>query len=544
MMGSSSGLTYAQVAKKQHAALSTTKSACQSRHVQSTQPEMRHLAAANNRISVSSHAHSHESTASTTEVPSCSTHIASEGDTQSNRNAGARKRSNTDCDDDVNQFGRAARAERDAMPSRMQFAHNQEPRRLQMINTKPLGKQVGEEMTRTETKRAYATEPTKLELSETAMQFVDVWLQWKETQSNPVEQAMIAAQSVEPSPYDFRPRNGDEPLRTTRGTAQPEQSGSEGCNISEQDTGTIKSELLLRIDGSSSWAAPVKEEKKRLAGILDPRDKTESQKSLPRRSDVTSRNPGDSDGRKKIRREASGATTGASASMQQTSEVASNYWQGPIECGRRGHTVECRCQSISSTASKIHQDGFPSVSESTDLRQECHRSFNGGRFSSPITSPREDIRRCNSSAVSSHRPSSLPKEASRSPLTQARIKPWNHSTTPIFSTPFSSHQYCDNIISQHLKRQVEYYFSIENLCKDIYLRKRMDSQGFVDLHLVAAFKRVRDLTTDIHRVRAVCEASTEVEYIVRDDASERLRRRSNWQAFLLPLEDRDELRLS
>jgi la-related protein 1 len=91
-----------------------------------------------------------------------------------------------------------------------------------------------------------------------------------------------------------------------------------------------------------------------------------------------------------------------------------------------------------------------------------------------------------------------------------------------------------------LRTQIEYYFSIENLCKDVYLRQRMDSQGFVPLHFVAAFKRVRDLSADMALIRAVCEDSNEIDFVVGDD-TERLRRRKGWESFVLPLEDRDEL---
>lgn len=91
-----------------------------------------------------------------------------------------------------------------------------------------------------------------------------------------------------------------------------------------------------------------------------------------------------------------------------------------------------------------------------------------------------------------------------------------------------------------LKNQIEYYFSIENLCKDMYLRARMDSQGFVPLHFIAAFKRVRELSADSGMVRAVCEGSVEVDLVVGEDDIERVRRRDGWEKFVLPLEDRDE----
>ncbi|KAL7783695.1 hypothetical protein V8C43DRAFT_309338 [Trichoderma afarasin] len=91
-----------------------------------------------------------------------------------------------------------------------------------------------------------------------------------------------------------------------------------------------------------------------------------------------------------------------------------------------------------------------------------------------------------------------------------------------------------------LKDKVEYYFSIENLAGDLYLRARMDSQGFVPLQLITSFKGMRNLTDDIDIIRAVCEFSIELDFAVGDDGIERVRRSQGWESFVLPLEDRDE----
>ncbi|KAK4068025.1 transcriptional regulator family: Fungal Specific TF [Trichoderma harzianum] len=91
-----------------------------------------------------------------------------------------------------------------------------------------------------------------------------------------------------------------------------------------------------------------------------------------------------------------------------------------------------------------------------------------------------------------------------------------------------------------LKDQVEYYFSIENLAGDLYLRTQMDSQGFVPIHLIASFKDIRKLTDDIDMVRAVCEFSVELDFAVGDDGIERVRRSQGWESFVLPLEEQDE----
>lgn len=68
----------------------------------------------------------------------------------------------------------------------------------------------------------------------------------------------------------------------------------------------------------------------------------------------------------------------------------------------------------------------------------------------------------------------------------------------------------------------------------------MDSQGFVPLHFVAAFKRVRAISSDLAMVRSVCESSLELELVVGEDDVERVRRQEGWQIWVLPMEDRDE----
>lgn len=42
-----------------------------------------------------------------------------------------------------------------------------------------------------------------------------------------------------------------------------------------------------------------------------------------------------------------------------------------------------------------------------------------------------------------------------------------------------------------LIQQIDYYFSLENLIKDLFLRKNMDAEGWVDLKLILDFKRVK-----------------------------------------------------
>lgn len=87
--------------------------------------------------------------------------------------------------------------------------------------------------------------------------------------------------------------------------------------------------------------------------------------------------------------------------------------------------------------------------------------------------------------------------------------------------------------------QMEYYFSVDNLCKDMYLRKHMDSQGFVFLSVLAKFNRIRQLTQDLELIRYVCLQSPQIEYRTGPDGFDRLRKREGWQQWILAMEDRD-----
>jgi la-related protein 1 len=91
-----------------------------------------------------------------------------------------------------------------------------------------------------------------------------------------------------------------------------------------------------------------------------------------------------------------------------------------------------------------------------------------------------------------------------------------------------------------LKSQVEYYLSVENLCKDYYLRQHMDGQGFVHLATIAGFKRIKTVTEDLELVRLACSLSDQIEFGVGDDGIERLRPREKWQHFVLPVSERAE----
>ncbi|XP_013867280.1 la-related protein 1B [Austrofundulus limnaeus] len=69
----------------------------------------------------------------------------------------------------------------------------------------------------------------------------------------------------------------------------------------------------------------------------------------------------------------------------------------------------------------------------------------------------------------------------------------------------------EKLLKEYIKRQIEYYFSIHNLERDFFLRRKMDVQGFLPVSLIANFHRVQALTTDTNLIMEALKSSTEVE---------------------------------
>jgi len=57
----------------------------------------------------------------------------------------------------------------------------------------------------------------------------------------------------------------------------------------------------------------------------------------------------------------------------------------------------------------------------------------------------------------------------------------------------------------------EYYFSDENLVRDFFLRRKMDSEGYLPVTLIASFHRVQALTHDFAKVIEAIQESELLE---------------------------------
>ena len=93
---------------------------------------------------------------------------------------------------------------------------------------------------------------------------------------------------------------------------------------------------------------------------------------------------------------------------------------------------------------------------------------------------------------------------------------------------------------EELTGQIEYYFSEDNLAKDLFLRRQMDSQGFIFLDVVANFNRVKQMTEDKQFIKAACMASVHINVRVGEDGRVRLRKDRDWEKWVLEMGQRDE----
>ncbi|KAJ5777473.1 Winged helix-turn-helix transcription repressor DNA-binding [Penicillium odoratum] len=104
---------------------------------------------------------------------------------------------------------------------------------------------------------------------------------------------------------------------------------------------------------------------------------------------------------------------------------------------------------------------------------------------------------------------------------------------PMSAVPYQSYMEPFGLMSM-LSIQLEYYFSVDNMCKDMFLRSQMDSQGFVPLSVIANFKRVKTMTEDFELLRHISRQLRTVEYQTGEDGVDRLRPRENWTQWVLP----------
>ena len=82
--------------------------------------------------------------------------------------------------------------------------------------------------------------------------------------------------------------------------------------------------------------------------------------------------------------------------------------------------------------------------------------------------------------------------------------------------------------------QIEHYFSTENLVRDIYLRQRMDIEGWVPCAMLFDFPRVQAMCYGVDFLMAACANSKVIEV---NSEHEKVRLRQGWKKWLYPGQD-------
>jgi len=85
----------------------------------------------------------------------------------------------------------------------------------------------------------------------------------------------------------------------------------------------------------------------------------------------------------------------------------------------------------------------------------------------------------------------------------------NVATVLVPSNGFPQQSSADaTVIKDLVKKQVEYYFSEDNLQRDFFLRRKMDQEGYLPISLIASFHRVQALTQDVSLVIQALQQSS------------------------------------
>uniref|UniRef100_J3LV01 HTH La-type RNA-binding domain-containing protein n=1 Tax=Oryza brachyantha TaxID=4533 RepID=J3LV01_ORYBR len=85
----------------------------------------------------------------------------------------------------------------------------------------------------------------------------------------------------------------------------------------------------------------------------------------------------------------------------------------------------------------------------------------------------------------------------------------------------------------NLLKQIEFYFSKDNLCTDVYLRRNMDDQGWVHIALIAGFKKVKESTGDLQYIKDTIQSSSILEM-----QGDKIRRQNDWNKWVIPRESK------
>ncbi|KAI7888081.1 uncharacterized protein EV154DRAFT_545078 [Mucor mucedo] len=244
-------------------------------------------------------------------------------------------------------------------------------------------------------------------------------------------------------------------------------------------------------------------------------------------------------------------TTTSSTTTTTTSNIAS--WPAPKEAKVIEEVVEEKLTSSSKLVGKgqwkpytptiIHSTPTPSTSSGRNVNRTTNNSNNNNN--NRVNTARKAKPLMNTKEVSSPVGDTLPLESNTAAQPAQVLQQRNTTGNSVRrgrgppptgrrfnpSRPQQQQQVDSETLKLYVLQQIEYYFSIDNLCKDLFLRSQMDTEGYVPLSLITGFNRVKGLTTDMTLVHASLELSTILDF---NKDREILRKRQGWETWVLP----------
>jgi hypothetical protein len=94
--------------------------------------------------------------------------------------------------------------------------------------------------------------------------------------------------------------------------------------------------------------------------------------------------------------------------------------------------------------------------------------------------------------------------------------------------------YDEDAVRAALRAQIEHYFSKQNLVRDIFLRQRMDREGYIPCEMLFGFPRVRSMCFSIEFMLAAVADSDVLDV---DTKNEKVRAKGSWKTWLFPSSD-------
>ncbi|KRT78343.1 hypothetical protein AMK59_6528 [Oryctes borbonicus] len=175
---------------------------------------------------------------------------------------------------------------------------------------------------------------------------------------------------------------------------------------------------------------------------------------------------------------------------------------------------------------KQRSDAQSTVSEGDkDTRSESNNTnHNVGKHTRPSSAaPRGRGRNRGGRRAGYNRPANrIPSEPEYSDYSQdfMQLSKFGVNMDVVNFTPymgtfyFNSNSYVNldsPTLKGHIKNQIEYYFSEENLLRDFFLRRKMDADGYLPVTLIASFHRIQSLTNNISLILEAINNSDKLE---------------------------------